>query len=384
MNNNNLFLKNNQITQNSNHQGNNNNNINYVQQYIPESTRGGGNNGVTPEKLDYNNIVNNLKQNNFVENIKLQPHPKILHEQDDKQKNTVSISDNNNYKKYESSYKISNNQIYTAEIGEKRKLSNIIYKGIISSLKISTNNISEYDIDILINKLNLVKGKWEKEETKKFVEELKKMISIKNIDPEFNQTNDLFERETKDKVYYISIDSNDRNMQKWPNPNNYQINFEPISISNSEEQSGFINKSFNNVKSVELIQAIIPIHSNNGDNYDLLPYILLEIEELGAVYEGTNDYTSKTFAKLIFDKIIGSYRYSSNNNSILKIFNPRIALNKFTVKFRKPNGELYNFGEYISNSNIEEMGKIKPNNILTFKITCIIKSLDTMYLDKKN
>jgi hypothetical protein len=369
----------------------------YQNYKFPQSTRN-NNNNVLDKNLDYNHLLNNLKQDDFVKNINSLPHPKMLHNTDIINKNKGKIIEknpipftkvNNEINKYDSSYKVSYNQKYTAEIGEKRKLSNIIYNGIISSLKNNKNNsITEYDIDILLSKLNLDKGTWMKEDTKKFVNELQKTINFKkysnNIIPDFSENNQLFEKDTKEKIYYISIDSNDRDLKKWPNPNHYQINFEPNSFSNNEKMTGFINKSFNNVKSVEMIESIIPIRSNSGDNYKLLPYILLEVEELGSVYQGTNDYISQTFSKLIFEKVIGSYCYSSNNFSIKKIFNPRIALNKFTVRFRKPNGKLYNFGKYMYNPDILDKEKIKPNNILTFKITCIVKSLDTMFLNKKN
>lgn len=395
--------KNNIQTKLLNNRGNNsflsdNKIFNKYQNYkAPQSSRNNNNNAL-PKNLDYNNLLNNLKQDSFVKNINSQPHPKMLHNKDVINKNKGKVFENNpvpftkinnKINKYDSSYKSNINQQYTAEIGDKRKLSNIIYNGIISSLNNNKNNsISEYDIDILINRLNLDKENWGKKDTKKFVNELQKTINFKkysnNILPDFSETNQLFEKDTKEKVYYISIDSNDRDIKKWENPNSYQINFEPNSFSNNEKMLGFINRSFNNVKSVELIEAIIPIQSNNGDNYNLLPYILLEVEELGSVYEGTNDYTSQTFSKLVFDKVIGSYRYSSNNLSIEKIFNPRIALNKLTVRFRKPNGKLYNFGDYMTNPDIVNMGNIKPNNILTFKITCIVKSLDTMFLNKKS
>ena len=369
----------------------------YQNYKIPQSTRNNTGN-ILPKNLDYSILVNNLKQKSFVKNINSQPHPKMIHNKNiiDKYKGNINeqkpvpvTNINNNHNKYDSSYKISSNQEYIAEIGNKRKLSNIIYKGISSSLKNKNNGmITEFDIDILINKLNLDKREWVKEDTKNFVSELKKTIQFKkysnNILPNFSETNKLFERDTKEKIYYITIDSNDRDKEKWPNPNHYQINFEPNSFGNNGKNFGFINKSFNNVKSVELVESIIPAHSDNGDNYNMMPYILLEVEELGSVYQGTNDYTSQTFSKMIFDRVVGSYRYSLNKLSIEKLFNPRIALNRFTVKFRKPNGELYNFGDYITNPNIKDMEEIKPNNVLTFKITCIIKSLDTMFLNKKN
>ena len=133
-----------------------------------------------------------------------------------------------------------------------------------------------------------------------------------------------------------------------------------------------------------MIEAIIPRKTNSGTDYETLPYILLEISELGNVYQGTNDYLRKTFSQLTFDKVIGNYRYCtfSDNTKIKKIFNPRIALNKMTLKFLKPNGEIYDFGNYLEIENDPGNKEILSNNILTFKITCIQRSLDTMYLNK--
>ena len=80
---------------------------------------------------------------------------------------------------------------------------------------------------------------------------------------------------------------------------------------------------------------------------------------------------------------MGNYRYCSfsDQTKVKKIFNPRIALNKLTIKFIKPNGELYNFGDYIEISEEQENKEIVPNNILTFKITCFQRSLDSMFLN---
>ena len=196
------------------------------------------------------------------------------------------------------------------------------------------------------------------------------------------QENRLFEKNTKEIEYYITIDSNDRNKEKWECPNLYQIIFGPT--SDQELNKGYINQSFNNVQSVELIEAIIPRKTNNGSNYATLPYLLLEIAELGNVYQGTNDNLRKTFSQLTFDKVIGNYRYCTfpDNTRIKKIFNPRIALNKMTIRFLKPNGEIYNFGDYIEIEGEPNNKEIVSNNILTFKITCIQRSLDTMYLNK--
>lgn len=277
-------------------------------------------------------------------------------------------------------------ELYLPEIGEKRKLSNIIYHNLIQSYQ-QYKIIQEEELLNIINQLDDITN-WNKDKTKHVVSQLKTIYEMKRTkneegqkEPSSQEHYDLFEKETKTIDYYVTIDSNDRYKKNWENPNEYQIMFEPNTILN-DEYTGFINKSFHNVVSVELLECIIPKTSKEGTNYETLPYLLLEIDELGNTYQGTNTYTNKIFAQLIFDKVVGHYRYCSfnDNRQIKKIFNPRISLNKFTIRFLKPNGELYNFGK----SYELEHDTIEPNNILTFKITTIQRELNTMYLNQKN
>ena len=187
------------------------------------------------------------------------------------------------------------------------------------------------------------------------------------------------------------------------------------------------------------MEAIIPkCLDDNATDLFIYPYLILEIEEFGSIYEGTNNITNRAFARLNFDKIVGNYRYfkPDQNNKIIKFFNPRIALNRITIKLTKPDGSLINFGNSIKletlcnesvSFNIRENKKIydlsngenikfpedldidDTNNIIEeisssqstkkntiteeegaifnsfiFKITCIQRSLDTMYLDKRD
>ena len=106
---------------------------------------------------------------------------------------------------------------------------------------------------------------------------------------------------------------------------------------------------------------------------------------------------------------IGNYRYfkAEKGNQIIKFFNPRIALNKITLKITTPDGKLINFGKSILIENKDNNHKLnnlddddiineksKQKNIteddgaifnsFIFKITCIQRSLDTMYLDKRD
>lgn len=352
---------------------------------FPESTR--------DIEIKNGNNMDNYKDNLFLKKIENSPHPKKMYLNDPADKNELlenhkTIIENQpvNLNTFNNSYS-QNTDYYIGEIGDKRKLSNIIFNSIIESYNEISNNLNEYQIYHILNNINIKDNKWSKNNTKDFVRELKNIINNQENIPDTNhiiQENRLFEKNTKEIEYYITIDSNDRDIEKWENPNFYQIIFGPN--SDIEKNKGYINQSFNNVQCIELIEAIIPKKTYNGTNYDTLPYILLEIPELGHVYQGTNDYLRKTFSQLVFDKVVGNYRYSTffESNKIKKIFNPRIALNKLTIKFLKPNGDLYDFGDYIDISDADCNEEIQPNNILTFKITCIQKQLDTMFLSGKH
>lgn len=343
---------------------------------------------------------------------------------------------------------IDRTQSYMAEIGDKRRLSNIIYNSLLKTYhSISKDHISEFQIHELLEKVNLNNYK-DKDKIKTFVSDLKLMVS-ENANNSLNKNNTgimsddcLFEKETKNNTFYLFIDTKDRDTKKWPTIeefgfffggqnvlswNKKNIDKDPKQEFSDQKypeyidsQLGYIERDFNNVTSVELTEIIIPRKTENGDNYQVYPYLLLDIEEFGNVYEGTNQFSSTAFGKVSFDKIIGNYAYynSPENNHLIKKFNPRISLNKITVKIRKPNGELFRFGKYILNpetdtpilikdpiflgpqieinNNLENLinedkidipqqkeNKLEANLSITFKIICIQRSLETMFLNKK-
>ena len=140
----------------------------------------------------------------------------------------------------------------------------------------------------------------------------------------------------------------------------------------------------------------------------------MEIDELGGIYDGTNSYTSKAFCKITFDTVVGKYVHFSPQNyePFIKEFNPRISLNRLTIRFKKPNGKLFDFGTSIDYCHAECMAayinrkgkrkkkddenkvdkikcqigsksntdELEPNISLTFKINTIERRLDTMYI----
>lgn len=185
--------------------------------------------------------------------------------------------------------------------------------------------------------------------------------------------------ETIEKVYHIVIDSKDRNTTDNEKPNNYTIFLSP----SNDKVSGYINKKFLNIKSVELVDCIIKdtssytSASNNGSD---IPYILLQISELGSQFEGTNTYINNSFAILRDYSTLNNYFYYNlvginGSKNIIKTFNPNISLTRLTIKFLKPDGEIFNFGN-------EADALTTTVNKLTFKITTVQKNLSTQFIDK--
>lgn len=372
--------------------------INSSKNYENQMNYQNGNNNMFSITPDYTNFLPppENSRNNEIQQQKLDitknaydTHPKMMYlnnknELLDNKINNVKYDnvDLKNMGKFNNSYNYLNTDNYIAEIGDKRKLSNIVFNSINKSF-----NVKEYEIEKIIEKISFNQNKWSYENTKQFVEELKKItnngnISNENVSNIITQEENLFEQNTKEMEYYVTIDSNDRDTKIWKTPQSYQINFGPLNGEN--ENIGYVNQSFNNVQSIELLEVIIPNNTNNGTNYETIPYISLEIPEIGNVFHGTNDNIRKTFSQLTFDKVVGNYRYCtfSHKTKIKKQFNPRIALNKMTINFLKPNGDIYDFGDYVKIINEDDNKDILSNNILTFKITCVQKSLDSMYINK--
>ena len=75
-----------------------------------------------------------------------------------------------------------------------------------------------------------------------------------------------------------------------PNPNEFSISFgyndNIFTNDKSNTQVGFIHKKLHNIKYVKLISLIVPYKTNDGDNIDDYPYLLLDIDEIGSKYEG--------------------------------------------------------------------------------------------------
>ena len=336
---------------------------------------------------------------------------------------------------------IDRGQSYIPEIGNKRRLSNTIYQSLIKTYKnIGYQFISQIEIEQLLDRHEL-NGDDNKNKIKEFVSLLRSLIN-KNMSISQQASNGLisddhlFEKDTKENVFNLLLDTKDRDKKTYPFINHFGFSFGGHNVfARDKESVGFINRSFNNIKCAELIEVIIPRETENGDRYQLYPYLLIDIEEFGNTFQGTNESLSNAFGKISFGKVIGNYAYynAPKDNQLKKYFNPRISLSKITIRIKKPNGELFKFGKYIldhsnisviysssgkipqdpheihhtdntdpnTGSNSEESpqeedlidkllnsdnlpGKIESNITLLFKINCLQRSLDTMFLNKRD
>ena len=194
---------------------------------------------------------------------------------------------------------------------------------------------------------------------------------------------DMMIPEVREYDYYIVINSNDRDIVRFPDPSTFVINFAPAP-SGETRQTGYIDRSFDNIKSCELINIVLLNTSNiagssdkSGINY---PYLLLQFDELQNNYYGTNANLTKSFAILTDYTLTGNYRYYSifgslGDSSVSRVYNPRINLKKLTTRILLPDGSPFNFGNENSNDT--------SNSCVTFgfKITTIQKNLGTSFMN---
>jgi len=227
------------------------------------------------------------------------------------------------------------------------------------------------------------------------------MVKIEKLEP-FNEDFPIRDRERQTDMmipeireydYYVVINSNDRNTNIFVAPNNFVIDFAPSSPaplpptappgSVKDTRIGYIERNFHNIKSCELMNVIIRDTSDQPDSSDAngasYPYLLLEFDELERNYYGTNDYLSKAFAILTDYTTVGKYKYyrmvgDSSENTVTRVYNPRINLNKITTKLLLPNGTPFNFGSANNNDT--------SNSCISFGLreVTIQKNLATQYI----
>ena len=113
-----------------------------------------------------------------------------------------------------------------------------------------------------------------------------------------------------EKVHYITVNSADREWDiKAENRYQFQVKFNQKYDPNNRQSGTQITQIFRNILSVELVMAILPLETNIETfdtrlyfNVSKYPYLLLKIDELDRVFNGTNNDTEGAFSMLIYDK----------------------------------------------------------------------------------
>jgi hypothetical protein len=158
--------------------------------------------------------------------------------------------------------------------------------------------------------------------------------------------------EYEEYEHFLSISSRDRDTSGYPNVNRYIVKF----------------PEFKNVKSIELIQAIIPDKNDVSQE----PYLLLKIDELEDVMVSNDRHISDAFAILQMAPPITTGGFIQidkriHENTVKNFKNPIASLSKMTVSITDADGTLFDFG------NDSPAFQKSLQNTFVFKIVTVEK-----------
>ncbi len=150
-------------------------------------------------------------------------------------------------------------------------------------------------------------------------------------------------QEVKEDIvnYYIIVESQSRNQEKFSNPSEYMVEF---STNNDENESFAIKipRDLNNIVSVELQECIINDNLFNGDYY-----INLEVDEIGGNVSSNNLNLKKTFVRLsdykIYENHKGKYRVYKIPEESIKVFKPEKNFSSISIRLKNSKGEILVF-----------------------------------------
>ena len=233
-----------------------------------------------------------------------------------------------------------------------------------NKLKMMFPNISDILIDKYIYKYKLSDINYSYKILNSIIHDVKKELEI------------LTKNKIKVREYTISINSINRDIEKWPSASEFQIHF-----STNSEKNDHIKQDLHNISQIQLVSAIIPKKDSAGNLLENYPYLNLEIPEL-------TNYLNSSFSQLTFDIDVGNFkklvpRY--DNEYTIKL-EPPISINHLTFTFKTPDKKLYNLSndnKTINKNMVDEdiddqNHKENPNNeiSLIFNVTQVIRDLN--------
>lgn len=155
------------------------------------------------------------------------------------------------------------------------------------------------------------------------------------------------ERDYYRETIRICVNSGERDIEKYVEPNSFEINLP--------------NNGLNNVCSVRLISIIMP--KKIEEDLDNIPFMILDIRELGQNFLMNNGRLGG-FCQVIFEKENANFKMAFPDISMAsKELKPVRNISKLTIRLLKSNGDLIKFGNKL-NDNIELEIETKPKIIL--------------------
>lgn len=159
---------------------------------------------------------------------------------------------------------------------------------------------------------------------------------------------------------YIVINSVDRDINRYPNPNYYVIN---------------LPYEFRNISTIEVVNGVIP----DKNNVKREPYLLLKIDELDNVMVSNNTAIASSFAMLHLAAPIDSGYFinvdkKTFEHAVLHFKTPKASLSKLTVSITDWQGNLFDFGDDSGGPNKS------LQNMFVLKIVTLEKNRDVLNL----
>jgi hypothetical protein len=154
---------------------------------------------------------------------------------------------------------------------------------------------------------------------------------------------------------YMSINGFDRDWFRYKN--RFQLVADFSSYADNDLQSRYRNITCMSIKRVIIPQEIVeecgfgmrPRTTYNNPMSFTFPYVLITIDEIADMYDGTNDNVRRSFCKMIVDKQFnakngrGFLVLQTMQDEKKKFYpTPLSRISRLTISIRKPNGELFN------------------------------------------
>lgn len=156
------------------------------------------------------------------------------------------------------------------------------------------------------------------------------------------------------KESFLVVSSHDRDHTLFPNTNSFQIH---------------LKTEYKNIKSIELIQAIVPNQNEVGNE----PYLVLQIDEIDDVMDSNDDVISKGFALMGLAPSSGPFLYLDkciHENTVKYYTQPKASLDRMTISIKSMDGTLFDFG---ADSEPPLKNKLKQTTFI-FKIQTLEKT----------